>query len=211
VHLEETSDPAGAVIRIALAVALLGCTTAGRPGGLTADRSPVLVYVANQASGKVTVISAATDSVVATVDFTTLGFSAHPKPHHIVVEPDGSYWYVSLVGENAVVKLDRDNHVVAKAETVTPGLLAIDPRSDLLYATRSMSAVNAPARIAVIHRKSMAVEEVEVLVPRPHGLVVAPGGHRAYIPSLRANQIAVYDARREQVGIVDVPGGDTSQ
>ena len=80
---------------------------------LLALLSPVLVYVANQASGKVTVIDAATDSVVAVVDFTTLGFSAHPKPHHIVVEPDGSYWYVSLVGDNAVVKLDRSNHVVA--------------------------------------------------------------------------------------------------
>ena len=195
------------MIRIALLVAVL----VGRSDGLTAGRSPVFVYVANQASGKVTVIDAATDSVVATVDFTAMGFSAHPKPHHIVVEPDGSYWYVSLVGDNAVVKLDRANHVVAKAETVTPGLLALDPKSDLLYATRSMSAVNAPARIAVIHRKSMAVEEVEVLVPRPHGLVVAPDGQRAYIASLGANQIAVYDARRGQVGIVDVPGGDTSQ
>src|SRR5881409_1079879 len=75
----------------------------------------VFVYVANQASGKVTVIDASTDSVVAIVDFTTLGFSAHPKPHHIVVEPDGSYWYVSLVGDNAVVKLDRANHVDAKS------------------------------------------------------------------------------------------------
>jgi YVTN family beta-propeller protein len=183
--------------------------TARRPDGLTA--SPVLVYVANQASGKVTVISATTDSIVATVDFTTMGFSAHPKPHHIVVEPDGSYWYVSLVGDNAVVKLDRANHVVAKAETVTPGLLAIDPKSDMLYATRSMSAVNAPARIAVINRKTMTPEEVEVLVPRPHGLAVAPDGQHAYVASLGANQIAVYDAKREQVAIVEVPGGDTSQ
>ena len=173
--------------------------------------NPVLVYVANQASGKVTVINAATDSVVATVDFTTMGFSAHPKPHHIVVEPDGSYWYVSLVGDNAVVKLDRSNHVVAKAETVTPGLLALDPKSTMLYATRSMSAVNAPARIAVINRKTMTPEEVEVLVPRPHGLAVAPDGKHAYIASLGANQIAVYDAKREHVDIVEVPGGDTSQ
>ncbi len=125
----------------------------------------VFVYVANQASGKVTVIDAATDSVVATVDFTALGFSAHPKPHHIVVEPDGS----------------------------------------------SMSAVNAPARIAVIDRKTMTPEEVEVLIPRPHGLAVAPDGKHAYIASLGANQIAVYDAQKEHVGIVDVPGGDTSQ
>ena len=178
---------------------------------LLALLSPIFVYVANQASGKVTVIDAATDSIVAVVDFTQLGFSAHPKPHHIAVEPDGSYWYVSLVGDNAVVKLDRANHVVAKATTETPGLLALDPKSDLLYSTRSMSAVNAPARIAVIHRATMTPEEVEVLVPRPHALAVAPDGRYAYVGSLGANQMAVYDARREQVGIVDVPGGDTSQ
>lgn len=196
--------------RAALLLSLLGCVgPARRPVGAPAH--PVSVYVANQASGKVTVIDASSDTIVAVVDFAQLGFSAHPKPHHIVVERDGSYWYVSLVGDNAVVKLDRANHVVAKAETVTPGLLAIDPKSDLLYATRSMSAVNAPARIAVINRKSMVVEEVEVLVPRPHGLAVAPDGKHAYVASLGANQIAVYDAQREHVGIVDVPGGDTSQ
>jgi YVTN family beta-propeller protein len=178
---------------------------------LAALLAPVFVYVANQASGKVTVIDAATDSVVAVVDFPSLGFSANPKPHHIVVEPDGSYWYVSLVGDNAVVKLDRANHVVAKAETVTPGLLALDPTRDVLYSTRSMSAVNAPARIAVINRTSMAVEEVEVLVSRPHGLAVAPDGKHAYVASLGTNQIAVYDAQREHVAIVEVPGGDTSQ
>ena len=52
---------------------------------------------------------------------------------------------------------------------------------------------------------------MEVLIPRPHGLAVTPDGQHTYIASLGANQIAVYDARREQVGIVDVPGGDTSQ
>ena len=197
--------------RLWLLVALLGCMgTARRSDGLTAGR-PTLVYVANQASGKVTVINPASDSITATVDFTALGFSAHPKPHHIVVEPDGSYWYVSLVGDNAVVKLDRENHVVAKAETVTPGLLALDRTSDLLYSTRSMSAVNAPARIAVINRKTMTTTEVEVLVSRPHGLAIAPDGKHAYVASLGTNQIAVYDAAREHVGIVEVPGGDTSQ
>ncbi len=205
------------IIAVLIAVGRMGGWADGPSAHSAAHRPispsahPTLVYVANQASGKVTVIDAATDSVVAIVDFTTLGFSAHPKPHHIVVEPDGSYWYVSLVGDNAVVKLDRSNHVVAKAETVTPGLLALDPRSALLYATRSMSAVNAPARIAVINRKTMTPEEVEVLVPRPHGLAVAPDGQHAYVASLGANQLAVYDAKREHVGIVDVPGGDTSQ
>src|SRR6267378_2520322 len=124
----------------------------GRSGGRAVGPSPVLVYVANQASGKVTVIDAATDSIVATVDFTTLGFSAHPKPHHIVVEPDGSYWYVSLVGDNAVVKLDRSHErsVVRDALDVggqCPGAHRRDqPRDDDAGRSRSAGASTARSR-----------------------------------------------------------------
>jgi len=53
--------------------------------------------------------------VVAIVDFTTMGFSAHPQAASHLVEPDGSYWVrLARRRPNAVVKLDRANHVVAK-------------------------------------------------------------------------------------------------
>jgi YVTN family beta-propeller protein len=172
--------------------------------------SPPRVYVANQAAAKVTVIDPVGDSVVTTVDLQALGFSAHSKPHYVAVEPDGSYWYVSLVGDNAVVKLDRDNHVVGKAPMETPGLLALDPRSDRLFATRSMSAVRAPSRIGVIRRSDMSIEEVEVLVPRPHALALTQDGRYAYVGSLGTNQIAVYDVTRDRADVVDVPG-DTNR
>jgi YVTN family beta-propeller protein len=169
-----------------------------------ASAPPSLVYVANQAAGKISVLDAATDSVVATVDLPALGFSAHPKPHHIAVEPDGSFWYVSLVGDNVVVKFDRDNRVVAKAQMETPGLLALDPTSDRLFVTRSMTAVNAPPRIAVIRRTDMSLEEVEVLLPRPHAVTSGPDGHYAYVASISTNQLATYDVRRERVEVTDV-------
>ncbi len=177
----------------------------GHPGG-----SPPRVYVANQAAAKVTIIDPVGDSIVATVDLQTLGFSAHAKPHYIAVEPDGSYWYVSLVGDNAVVKFDRNNKVMGKAPMETPGLLALDPRSDRLFATRSMSAVRAPSRIGVIRRSDMSIEEVEVLVPRPHALALTRDGHYAYVGSLGTNQIAVYDVAKDRSDVVDVPG-DTNR
>lgn len=168
--------------------------------------SPARVYVANQAAAKITVIDPLRDSVIMTVDLQTLGFSAHAKPHHIAVEPDGSFWYVSLVGDNVVVKFDRANHVVGKAAMETPGLLALDPRGDHLFATRSMSAVRAPSRIGVIKRSDMSIEEVEVLVPRPHAVAVSRDGRYAYIGSLGTNQIAVYDVTRDRGDVIDVPG-----
>ena len=195
--------PLAALAGLALAAAL-GHEGHARTGG------NARIYVADQAAAKVTVIDPATDSVLQTVDLQALGFSAHAKPHHIAVEPDGSYWYVSLVGDNAVVKFDRDNHVLGKATMETPGLLALDPTSDRLYATRSMSAVNAPSRIGVIDRKDMSIEEVDVVVPRPHALAVTPDGKYAYVGSLGTNQIAVYDPAKDRVGVVNLPL-DTTQ
>lgn len=189
-----------------LAAVALSWATAGpgEPAGVSA--APAVVYVANQAAAQVTVIDPVRDSVVATVDLTALGFTSHAKPHHVAVEPDGSYWYVSLVGDNLVVKFDRNNKVVARAEMETPGLLALDPRSDNLFVTRSMSAVRAPSRIGVIKRSTMAIEEVDVVVPRPHAVAVSADGRFAYVGSLGTNQIAVYDVARDRADLVDVPG-----
>ncbi|HTS90101.1 MAG TPA: YncE family protein [Gemmatimonadales bacterium] len=184
--------------------------TAAAPAHAHPGGTPPRVYVANQAAAKVTVIDPVGDSVLTTVDLTTLGFSPHAKPHFVAVEPDGSYWYVSLVGDNAVVKLDRNNHVVGKATMETPGLLALDPHSDRLIATRSMSAVRAPSRIGVIHRSDMSIDEVEVVVPRPHAVALSADGRYAYVGSLGTNQIAVYDVQKDRADVVDVPG-DTNR
>ncbi len=196
------------IATLGLMVAGLLAATPSREVHLGGDAPRV--YVANQATAKVTVIDPVGDSVIATVDLQALGFSSHAKPHYVAVEPDGSYWYVSLVGDNAVVKLDRDNRVVGKASMETPGLLALDPRSDRLFATRSMSAVRAPSRIGVIRRSDMSIEEVEVLVPRPHALALSADGNYAYVGSLGTNQIAVYDVANDRADVVDVPG-DTNR
>lgn len=175
-------------------------------GGPGRPPHPPRIYVANQASAHVTIIDPAGDSVLSILDLQQLGFSAHAKPHHIAVEPDGSFWYVSLVGDNVVVKFDRENHVVARAAMETPGLLALDPGSDRLFVTRSMSAVRAPSRIGVIRRGDMSIEEVEVLVPRPHAIAVSRDGKYAYVGSLGTNQVAVYDVAKDRVDVLDVPG-----
>ncbi|MGH7446871.1 MAG: YncE family protein, partial [Longimicrobiales bacterium] len=54
-----------------------------------------LLYVCNQDDATVSIIDMATNRVIRTVDLQRLGFSATAKPHHVAVEPDGSYWYVT--------------------------------------------------------------------------------------------------------------------
>jgi YVTN family beta-propeller protein len=188
----------------------VGCRTAPAspaPGpGAVVQEAGDRVYVANQDDATVTVVDAGTFEVVTTVDLQALGFGANAKPHHVAVEPDGSHWYLSLIGANRVLKLDRANRVVGSAEFEVPGMLALDPSSDRLYVGRSMSAVNPPRRIGVIDRRDMSVEEIPVLYPRPHALAVDPAAAVVYSASLAENRMAVIVPDEEDVELLDLPG-----
>jgi DNA-binding beta-propeller fold protein YncE len=164
------------------------------------------LYSANQASATVSVIDTRAQVVARHVHFTELGYSENAKPHHIVVEPDGSAWYVSLIGENRVLKLDAENRVLAEAEFEVPGLMALHPTDDALYLGRSMSAVNAPQRIGRIARSTMEVDEVGVFFPRPHALAIAPDGGKIYTASLGTNQIAAVDSQTDGVQLTTLDG-----
>jgi YVTN family beta-propeller protein len=186
------------VIALALAVLVV-------PHSATAAEGP-MVYVASQAAATVSVIDATTQEVVATIDLTELGFTPNCKPHHIAVEPDGSYWYVSLIADWRVLKFDRENNLVGQAEFETPGMLSLDPVLDVLYVGRSMAAVSPPMRIGRIERSTMDIEEVDVFFPRPHALMAGAEGGLVYTASLAENRMAVVEPAEEVLELVDVPG-----
>jgi DNA-binding beta-propeller fold protein YncE len=172
-----------------------------------AAQAPPRLYVTNQDDATVTIIDASTQSVVETLDLRRFGFGDNAKPHHAQVEPDGSAWYVTLIGAGRVLKLDRDNRVVGTVPLEVPGLIALHPARDLMFIARSMSAVNPPPRLAVIRRSTMELlEEVDLVFPRPHAVVAHPGGARVYVASLGVNQIASVGVDDGDVRLVDVPG-----
>ncbi|HSH46683.1 MAG TPA: hypothetical protein VK966_12635 [Longimicrobiales bacterium] len=205
---------------LALAAVLGACAgaaparaDAGEPGAGPAGSGqagdPERVYVTGQDDATVTVIDAATHQVLEVVDLQAMGYSANAKPHHIVVDPDGAHWYVSLIGENRVLKLDTANRVVGEAAFEVPGMLVYDHASDWLYVGRSMSAVNPPRRIGIIDRSTMeTVEELEVLYPRPHPLAAHPTAGLVYSSSLAANQMAVVDPAEQDVRVLPLTGGE---
>jgi YVTN family beta-propeller protein len=158
-----------------------------------------LLYAANQAVAMASVIDMETNRLIRTVDLQALGFPPNAMPHHIAVEPDGSYWYLSLIAANAVLKFDRTNRLVGHVEIERPGLLALDPSSDKVFVARSMVAVNPPSSVGVVRRSDMNLEELETFVPRPHALAVRPGGQAVFTASLAVNQIAVIDPEEETV------------
>ncbi|MFW6192617.1 MAG: YncE family protein [Gemmatimonadota bacterium] len=208
----------GRLVRTLAAVLILGlaaCASApgarGDPGPTGAAEGPEaasqegpLLYVCNEGAASVTVIEMGTREVVTTVDLRELGFSTEAKPHHVVAEPDGSHWYVSLIGENRVLKLDRDHELVAQAEMETPGLMALDPASDRLYVGRSMKAVQPPQRIGVIRTADMSVEEREVFVPRPHAIAVQADPGWIHTASLATNQIASLPADDDGLELIEL-------
>lgn len=187
---------------LAAALAAAGTFLAGGAAAQEAD----FLYVAIQGEARVAVVDMGSLEEVARIDLRDMGFTENAKPHHIAVEPDGSHWYLSLIGENRVLKFDRGNRLVDQAEFEVPGMLSVHPTRDLLFVGRSMSAVNPPERIGAISRSDMEVEELDVFFPRPHALTVAADGERVYSASLAVNQLGAVDTETGDMELTDVAG-----
>lgn len=170
-------------------------------------RAQGLLYLTNQDDATVSIIDLGSRALVETLDLQKMGFGANAKPHHAQVEPDGSYWYVTLIGAGKVLKLDRQNRIAGSVDLEVPGLLALDPARDRLVVARSMSAVNPPRRMAIIRRSDMKLlDDVDVFFPRPHPIALDPRGHFAYVGSLGVNQVASVRLEDGLVKLVDVDG-----
>ncbi len=195
-----------------LALALVsGCASAaggqGAPPAMAVPAGePQVLYVANQGAARITRIDMRTNTVLDTVNLERLGFAPNASPHDIAVEPDGSYWYVSLIAEGKVVKLDRNNRVVGAAAMEVPGMMHLHPSNGKLYVTRSSSAVNPPTRIGIIDRATMAIDELDVFVPRPHAIGLDHHGIFAYVGSLGENRIAVVNTQTDEVTLSSIDG-----
>lgn len=153
-----------------------------------------LLYVANQGEASVAIIDMSTHEVIETVDLTAHGFSENASPHHVIAEPDGSAWYVSLITENTVLKFNADNELVDRATMEAPGLMSLHPTENTLFIARSMMAVNPPQRIGMAPRDDLgALEEVDVFFDRPHALTITAEGAFVYTASLATNQLIGVD------------------
>lgn len=174
---------------------------------LAAQPSPDYIYVCSQNAALVTVFDTETFEPVDTVDVAALGFGKNAKPHHVAVEPEGEFWYLSLIGANRVLKFNRENELLGQVEVETPGMLKASAQVDYVYAARSISAVNPPSSIMLIDREAMEIEEeIDVLFPRPHAMQSTPHGMYTYTASLTRNQMAIIGTQTNEVELQDIPG-----
>lgn len=173
---------------------------------MPAGGQPEVLYVAVQGASRVLRIDMRTNTVMDTIDLERLGFSHTAQPHDIAVLPDGSAWFVSLIGDNKVVKLDRENRVLGTATMEVPGMMHLLPDASELYVTRSSSAVNPPPRVGVVETRDMAIDELDVFFPRPHAVAMSHAGDYAYIGSLGENKIGVINTRTQKLDLAQVEG-----
>jgi YVTN family beta-propeller protein len=185
-----------------------GCTSTQKinyDGNTSYDSQKI--YVCNQGEATLSVIDVETNELTDTINLKELGFSANARPHHTVAEPDGSFWYVTLIGENRVLKFNRLNELVGQAEMEVPGLLKLHPTKDLLLVGRSMSAVNPPKSVVFIRRSDMTIQnEMDTFFARPHASVMSPDGKWSFIGSLASNQILSIDNKTWETDISSYDG-----
>ncbi len=173
----------------------------GDNGQIAHSDASSLLYACIQGGAKVAVIDMDANLVIRMIDLQKLGFTADSRPHHVAVEPDGSAFYVSLIGDDRILKFNRENELIAQTAFERPGMLVVSPADSLLFVGRSMKAVNPPQRIGIVRRNGMDVEEVDVFFPRPHALAIDPTGEYVYVGSLAENRIAVVDHAEENVNL----------
>ncbi len=165
------------------------------------------LYIVNQAGASITVVDQARLVIDTVLDLRTLGFTANAKPHHVVVEDNGDFWYVSLIGDGRVLKFDRANHLLAQVPMETPGLLSLDPVHDSLYVGRSMTAVNPPKSLGVIRRSTFTlVDEQEIVIARPHAVAATNDGRFVHTASLAENRIASVETATARVTLSVIAG-----
>lgn len=193
--------------RILSFLVLVAVLLAAAPAAGQSMMSPKL-FVCNQGEATIAILDMESMEVETTVDLKERGFSENAKPHHVLAEPDGSHYYVTLIGENTILKFNRQNEIVARLDDFeVPGLLALHPSKDVLYAGRSMSAVNPPQSLGVIQRSNMEViERVNTFFPRPHPLAVQPSGEYAFIASLATNQLMAVDTETRETELTRLGG-----
>ncbi len=158
-----------------------------------------LLYACIQGAAKVVVIDMDANVVIRTIDLQELGFTENSRPHHVAVEPDGSAFYVSLIGDDTILKFNRNNELIDQIAFERPGMLVVSPTDSLLFVGRSMKAVNPPQRIGIVERNGMEIEELDVFFSRPHALATNPTGMFVYVASLAQNDMAVVNVATEQI------------
>ncbi|MDQ3181234.1 MAG: beta-propeller fold lactonase family protein [Acidobacteriota bacterium] len=147
------------------------------PTGIIAPRNTGKVYVSNEDSNSVSVISKHTLSVI-----TTINLGAGTKPHHVNASADGRYVFVAEFGTNKIAMIDTatdtftvltastsptakthaiwvsESGRVYAANTVINQIAAIDPFSNMIL--QEIPVGTNPSEVLITHNERIAYVSV---------------------------------------------------
>jgi len=141
------------------------------PDAVAADPEAAAVFVANNGSGTVSVISEATDTVTATI---TVG----SDPAGVAVDPDTGYVFVSNAGSGTVSVISAKTDTVTATITVggAPTGIAVDPDTGNVYVVGGGELVDdASYTVTEISESSDAVTATITLPYVPLAVAADPG------------------------------------
>ena len=148
------------------------------PMGIAITPDGQHAYVANSFDGTVSVISTASNSVVATV---TVGAGSDlSSPQFVAITPNGKHVYVANMNSNnvSVIRTASNTVVATSAELITPAGIAITPDG-----THAYVANNVAGNVSVIDTHTNTVVANVPVGGFPDGVAVTPDGKHAYVAS----------------------------
>jgi YVTN family beta-propeller protein len=182
------------------------------PTGIAAPAGVDKVYVADEGSDSISVISKATFSVTATI---SLPSPAGRRPHHVAASADGRFVYVGERGANVVDVVDTANDVVsARFGAGWPGStirgIVADQRGDVVYAVSAGATPSMSTLVALNARTGGWLWHLPINGDA-NDFVIAPDGRTGIVARSDVGTLALIDLEhRSVVDELDLAGNIAS-
>jgi len=170
------------------------------PAGIAAPDGAGKVYVADEGSDTVSVISKATMTLARTI---ALPAPSGRKPRHISASRDGRFVYVGESGANVVDVIDTaTDQIAARFSTGWPGskthVVVPDPTGAVVYAVNRAAAPAASTLVALDAESGSWLWHLP-LAGDPGDFIVAPDGRTGLLTLQADSRIDVIDLERHAV------------
>jgi len=173
--------------------------TAAADGAVKGGSQGPLLYVTNQNGASISVIDVERQEEVARIDLQALGFGPNAKPHDPALEPDGSFWYVSLINAGEVWKFDAHTDTLVGKVTIpgAPALLALTPDGGKLYVSQFTTVFTN--KLSVVNTATMTLTREIPVWSMPHGLRMNHAGTIVYAANMMSDNVSVIDVAADTV------------
>ena len=175
--------------------------------GLAVTPNGKFIYIADAGSPYVSVISTATNTVVATIPLPTNGYAAE-----VAITPDGKYAYVGDNGGGLVVISTATNDVVdiIPPSEVDPWGVAVSPNGEFVYAADAGSSLNDNVSV-ISTATNTVVARIPTLLGNSKNLAITPNGQYVYVTGQTYNVSVISTATNTVVSNIKLGSIVTSE